>query len=210
MENKHIAEIHEIRKMMESSSRFLSLSGLSGVFAGIIALLGATAAFFYLDYDKRYFDAYEFFTQSKSMKYREIALFLIIDGALMIVGALASAIYFTSRKAKRKGLPLWDTIAKRMIINLAIPLITGGLFALLLIYHQIIYLIAPSTLIFYGLALLNGSKYTYDDLRLLAISEIILGLIATFFIGYGLIFWALGFGVLHIIYGVVMYYKYER
>jgi hypothetical protein len=44
----------------------------------------------------------------------------------------------------------------------------------------------------------------------LGICEIGLGLIASIYMGYGLLFWAVGFGVLHIIYGIVMYMKYER
>lgn len=97
-----------------------------------------------------------------------------------------------------------------MLINLFIPLTAGGIFCLILLYHQIIYLIAPATLLFYGLALLNASKYTIYEIRYLGISEIVLGLVSAILIGYGLLFWAIGFGILHIIYGVVMYLRYER
>ena len=114
------------------------------------------------------------------------------------------------RKAKRKGLPVWDSTAKRLLLNLLIPLATGGLFCLVLLYHRQVGMIAPATLIFYGLALLNASKYTLNDIRYLGILEIIIGLIASVYIGYGLLFWAVGFGVLHIVYGIVMYSKYEK
>ena len=65
-------------------------------------------------------------------------------------------------------------------------------------------------LIFYGLALINSSKYTFFEIRYLGIAEIVLGLIASVFVSSGLILWAAGFGLLHIIYGIIMYYKYER
>jgi hypothetical protein len=65
-------------------------------------------------------------------------------------------------------------------------------------------------LIFYGMALLNGSKYTYHEIRALGILEVLLGLIASMNLGHGLLFWALGFGVLHIIYGVLVWYRHER
>jgi hypothetical protein len=58
--------------------------------------------------------------------------------------------------------------------------------------------------------LINASKYTFNDIRYLGFCEIILGLGAAVYVGYGLYFWALGFGILHIIYGAMMYYKYER
>ena len=69
---------------------------------------------------------------------------------------------------------------------------------------------APASLIFYGISLVNASKYTLTDIRYLGVMEIILGLINTQFIDYGLYFWATGFGLLHIIYGAMMWWKYER
>lgn len=137
-------------------------------------------------------------------------LFLLLDSIIVLILAVASATFFTIRNARKKGIPIWDKTAKRLLINILIPLVAGGLFCLILLYHGQIYLIAPATLLFYGLALLNAGKYTLNDVRYLGICEIILGLIASVFIGYGLIFWAFGFGVLHIIYGTVMYYKYEK
>ena len=123
----------------------------------------------------------------------------------MLTGA-----FFTWRKAQRDGLQIWDGTALRMAINLAIPLGTGAVFGLILLYHNLIGLIAPVCLIFYGLALINASKYTFNDIRFLGIIQIVLGLLSSVYVGYGLIFWALGFGVFHVIYGALMYFKYER
>lgn len=44
----YIDDLKEIRSMMEKSSRFISLSGLSGVSAGIVALAGAVMAWWYI------------------------------------------------------------------------------------------------------------------------------------------------------------------
>ena len=203
-QKEHLQALTDIRSMMERSSRCISLSGLSGVFAGIFALIGAYLAYlqmgsFYEDYRNiSYLD-------SLSMT----IIFLEIAGAVLIA-SLTVGTLLTIRNSKRKGIKVWDNSAKRLLINLGIPLVAGGLFCLVLLYHGIIGLVAPATLIFYGLALINASKYTFNDIRYLGILEIILGLAASFFIGYGLIFWAIGFGVLHIIYGAVMYFKYER
>ena len=114
------------------------------------------------------------------------------------------------RNSIQKGVPIWGTMAKLTLINLFIPLIAGGIFCLVLLYHHIISLVAPATLVFYGMALFNAGKYTLKEIRVLGILEMLLGLIACFFVGYGLIFWAVGFGILHIIYGTVMYTRYER
>ena len=104
---------------------------------------------------------------------------------------------------------VWDSTARRMVISLFVPLATGGIFCLILLYHHLVFLMAPSTLLFYGLALINASKYTLHEARVLGISEVILGLMAAWLVGYGLLFWAIGFGVLHIFYGLMMYFRYE-
>ena len=209
--NNSSDQLTEIRNLMERSSRFLSLSGLSGVSAGIVALLGATVAFFYMDYDLRYFDPETFFANRPDKGSMVVSLMpIFIDGLAMIFLALGLAVFFTARKAKQQGLLLWSNVSRLLLINLFIPLIAGGLFCMVLTYYGIIFLVAPATLIFYGLALINAGKYTLSEIRWLGISEVILGLIASVFAGYGLIVWAIGFGILHIVYGLVMYYRYER
>ena len=124
--------------------------------------------------------------------------------------SLVTGYIFTLRKAKKQNLNVWDNTTKRMVVSLSIPLVAGGIFCLILIKHQVVGLIAPSTLIFYGLALLNASKYTFNDVKYLGVLEIILGLVSAYYIGRGLLFWAVGFGILHIIYGTVMYFKYDQ
>jgi hypothetical protein len=197
--------VREIRDLMNKSSRFISLSGLSGVCAGIFALIGAAVAFWYLGLS--FYEPTNYYYIESANKF---IIFFCADAATVLVTSILASIYFTTRKAKRQGLPIWDKTAQRMLINLLLPLVVGGLFCLALLLHGFAILVAPATLIFYGLGLLNASKYTLHDLRYLAISEIILGLIASFLSGYGLLFWAIGFGILHIVYGWFMYHKYEN
>ncbi|MEM9822994.1 MAG: hypothetical protein AAF985_18080 [Bacteroidota bacterium] len=196
---------------MERSSRFISLSGLSGVAAGIFALLGAAAVYLYLDispFDGKRIYYVEALTAHKwGMDY---LTFFLLDAALVLLLALAAGIFFTTRKAKRKGQKIWDPLTIRLLSNLMIPLAAGGIFCLGLLYHGEFGLVAPATLIFYGMACVNASKYTLSDIRYLGLLEIALGLIAVFNVGYGLEFWAIGFGFLHIIYGTLMYFKYDR
>jgi hypothetical protein len=207
--NQPLEDLREIRNMMERSTRFISLSGLSGISAGLIALAGAAIAFFLLSYDQRYFEPGNYFSPG-SDHYNGFIPALIMDAAIVLISALLFSFYFTYKRARKKGLPLWDNTTRRMLIALSLPLVAGGVFCLVLIFHHIIYLIAPATLIFYGLALISASYFSLSELKFLGISELLLGLIASVFVGYGLIFWAAGFGVLHIIYGFRMYLKYER
>ena len=208
-EKEPIQQLNEIRSLMERSSRFMSLSGLSGISAGIVALIGAGVAFFYLDFDQRYFDINRYFAEMTYAKFNSSWLFIALDALIVLMLALLSSVYFTTRKARKHGLKVWDNTARRLLINMLIPLSAGGIFCLVLVYHHLVFLVAPATLIFYGLALVNASKYTLHEVRLLGISEIFLGLLASWLVGYGLLFWAFGFGVMHIFYGMIMYFRYE-
>jgi len=207
-QEQQLEQIKEIRSMMERSSRFISLSGLSGVFAGFFALAGAGA--FYVFINKQlnygYTDLAKEVPIDISLTFKR---FCILDGAAVIALSLLFAMFFTTRLAQSKGQKIWDATAQRMLINLAIPLIAGGIYCLVLLKYGWFGLVAPTTLIFYGLALFNASKYTLSEIRWLGISEITLGLIGCNFIGYGITFWALGFGIFHIIYGLFMYVRYE-
>lgn len=219
-QNEHLQTLTEIRSLMERSSKFLSLSGLSGIAAGIVALIGATIAYLYFDMDFFQINAdYVRRGVENEVSYRTTYTkwgikpipFLLLDGFIVLTLALSLGFYFSIRKAKKHNYKFWDNTAKRLMINLSLPLIAGGIFALILLFkYDLVELIPSVTLIFYGLALLNGSKYTLDEVRYLGISEIALGLISTWFVSYALFFWALGFGVLHIIYGALMYQKYDR
>ncbi len=213
-QNEHLENLSQIRSLMERSSRFISLSGLSGVAAGLFAIIGALAGYYYLmtqvpssNGSASYYDYGR--TATGGINY-DFYIFFITDALLVLTASLVTGIILTIRKAKQKGHSYWDATAKRLLINLLIPLVTGGLFCLILLYHGLVGLIAPAMLVFYGLSLINASKYTLDDIRYLGICEIGLGLVSSVYIGYGLVFWAIGFGVLHIIYGMVMYNKYEK
>ncbi len=207
--NEELQALSEIRSLMERSSRFISLSGLSGVFAGLFALLGVWIVCWRYNLSIWIPGYYQLAILDNGELNTGFSLFVFAVAMGVLIASFLTGIILTKRKAKEQDQSIWDPIAKRLLINLMIPLITGGLFCLVLIYHGFVGLLAPVTLIFYGLALINASKYTLEDIRYLGICEIILGLLASYYIGFGLLFWAVGFGLFHIIYGIVMYKKYE-
>lgn len=211
-QQQSIEDLQHIKKMMERSSRFISLSGLSGISAGVCALIGAWLAYPYvLGYKEYIIDVNAALAQAMAQDYSIILntwLFWIAAGTFF--AALISAFIFTWIKSKKEGIPLWGKAAKRLSINISIPLIVGAVFLFKLIHFGTFGLLAPGCLIFYGLALINASRYTLDEVRYLGYLQIILGMINLWFVGYGLYFWALGFGIMHIIYGTYMWWKYER
>ncbi len=211
-QQQSIEDLQHIKKMMERSSRFISLSGLSGISAGVCALIGAWLAYPYVSGDKDHIiDVNVALVQAIAEDYSIILntwLFWIAAGTFF--AALISSFIFTWLKSKKEGVPLWGHTAKRLLINVSIPLIVGAIFLFKLIHFGTFGLVAPGCLIFYGLALINASRYTLDEVRYLGYLQIILGMVNLWFVGYGLYFWAIGFGMLHIIYGIYMWWKYER
>ena len=202
----YIRDISEIRSMMERSTKFLSLSGWAGIMAGIYALIGA-----YLAYKVFNFNPDEIIDPSFSEGGYITGLFNLILLAIAIFAmAIGTAIYFSQRRALRRNERLWNATSRRLLINMSIPLIVGGMFILIIMSKGLIGLIAPLTLIFYGLSLYIASKFAYDDLKILGLANIALGLISSYFIGCGLLLWALGFGVGHIVYGIYVHFKYEK
>ncbi len=209
MENeKYLRDISEIKNMMNRSSRFISLSGLAGVFAGFYAIIGAVIAKVLLSNNGADYNDFELVSDTSLESDLGFQLFMVAVAVLLL--AIGTAVFLTTRKARKNDQKIWDSTSKRLLINFFAPLVAGGIFCLVLLQYGLIGLIAPSMLIFYGLALIHGSKYTFGDLKSLGYANLILGLIATQFMGYGLYFWATGFGIFHIIYGIWMYNKYDR
>ena len=204
MNQKHQEDLSHIRSMMERSSRFISLSGLSGVFAGLSALIGGLYV-----YQLFKVNGLDYFDGNSKIYSEDLVSELFFIALIILFFALTFGIFFTIRKSKNYNLPIWTTATKKMLVNLAIPLAVGGVFCLALLYHQIYVLIAPATLLFYGLALINAEKYTFSDIKYLGFCELILGSASLFFLGYGLVFWIIGFGILHILYGLIVFKKYK-
>jgi uncharacterized membrane protein len=205
---KSIEDIRTIRKMMEESTRFLSLSGLSGIFAGVFAITGALIAYF-LILNNGSIQQDEYFRILTEKETQILRWKLIADALCVLILSIVFSLWFSSHKAKREGKIFWSPVSKRLLISMLIPLITGGIFIIVLLLQNNMQLVVPGLLIFYGLALVNAGKFTYDEVFYLGILEIITGLVSAFFSGWGIIFWVFGFGILHIVYGVIMYRKYE-
>ncbi|WP_350293524.1 hypothetical protein [uncultured Croceitalea sp.] len=199
-ENKYLDDISQIKDLMSRSSRFISLSGLSGIMAGIYAIAGALITYlFLLPEPGTYLTLH-------SWNFKLILIILIAVASLSIL----TAYLLTSKKAKKNNEKIWDATTKRLLVSFLVPLITGGIYILIKLSSQHYGLTGSLMLIFYGLALVNASKYTIGNIKYLGYAEIILGLICSAMPGYGFWFWVIGFGFLHIIYGSLVYIKEEK
>ncbi len=199
--------LKDIKQLMERSSRFISLSGWSGIAAGVCALIAA-----FLVAQKAGCWRINECLLGRLTAGEEVLLQrdLYLIAILTFIAAFFSALFFTWLRSKKTKVPVWGIVARRLMWNVAIPLAAGAVFLYRLAELQQYELVAPGCLVFYGLALVNASRFTLIEIRYLGYAEILLGLINCWCIGYGLHFWAIGFGVLHIVYGAIMWWKYER
>ncbi len=200
VQSRNLAELRHIKNMMERSSRFISLSGFSGISAGICALIGAWLAV----------QSIAVYVHEKTITADQLVAKLVLIAGSIFIAALICAFIFTYIRTRKQGIPMWSATTYRMLANLSIPLIAGGFFVLRLIVLKEYQLVAPACLIFYGLALTSVAKYTLGEIRYLGYFELLLGIVNLWIPGYSIIFWSIGFGVLHIIYGYIMWWKYER
>ncbi len=199
-EKDYLKDISEIKNLMNKSSRFISLSGLSGIFAGGYAIAGAIIAYFFL-FPKA--------GDSLTLHSWNFKMLLVLLASVLVL-SVVTAFLLTTRKAKKNNEKIWDATTRRLLLNFIIPLVTGGIYILIKLSSQHYGLTASLMLIFYGLALVNASKFTLGNIKYLGYTEIILGLICAAIPGYGFWFWILGFGVVHVTYGIVMYLQEKK
>jgi hypothetical protein len=196
----HERNLLEIRAMMERSSKFVWISGWAGIIAGFFALTGAYIAYAIFNFNPDVID----YQPANGM---QPVIFL---GIAIWVLAAAAATLLSYNQAKHHREKLWNATSRRLLYNMSVPFFAGGLLILILIAKNMVGLVAPISLVFYGLAVYNASKYTFEEVGIMGIVQIILGLAGAWFIQYGLLIWALGFGVVHIIYGICILFKYKR
>ncbi|HTX19859.1 MAG TPA: hypothetical protein VMG34_14485 [Bacteroidota bacterium] len=191
--DERLNDLSEIRSLMEHSTKFLSLSGLSGVSAGTVGIA-----------------AYFIARQEMAHPWERTLAEYSLQAVVTLILALGLAVYFSTKMALKKKIPIWTPAAKHLVISLSVPLAAGGGFCYALVLHDLYWFIAPSMLLFYGLALLNSSKYTLKEIRALGYCQLLLGLCGSYWPDFGLLLWGVGFGLLHIVYGAAMYLKYEK
>jgi hypothetical protein len=206
-QQQSLEDLQHIKRMMERSSRFISLSGLSGIAAGLCALAGAWFAYQKINYRHS--------SDFRLQNVIDISGINLLNDLLWIatftfVAAFILAFIFTYLRSRKNKVPMMSAATVRLFWNTTIPVAVGGIFIVRMMQFGEYDLIAPACLIFYGLALVNGSKYTLGEIRYLGYGMLALGIMNLWYVGYGLYFWAMGFGILHIIYGAAMWYKHER
>lgn len=209
-ENEQLAAIQDMRDMMEKSTKFLSLSGLAGILVGTMAMIAGAIVYRVLDMPITHVNYLEYIMPFDDYGHSKQIQYLILDAVIVFVLAFIIGAIFAKKNAAKRGLSIWDATSRRLLYNMFLPVLFGAVFIFSLMYHRQLQFILPVMLTFYGLALFNASKYAFDEIRILGLLDILLGLVASFWIEGGLILWMIGFGILHIVYGSIIYSKYEK
>lgn len=203
MKEKYQEDLAEIRSVMHRSSRFLSLSGTSGIVVGFLGLAAA-----YLAYELVFRNTdYLKFSAVEIPAEQQLQLVFIAAGTLIV--SIVLTVLFTARQSRNRGESLWNHQSRRILYRLAVPLLAGGVASIILFSHGYIGLVIPLLLLFYGLGLFAASGITYAVVEVLGITQLLLGLLALLFVEQGIILWAAGFGVAHIVYGLIVRQKYK-
>ncbi len=205
-EKEYIKDLSDIREMMERSSRFLSLSGLAGVLSGIYAIAGAFIAYSVFGFNP---DSIDYIPSGADNHDTDVVNVILVAISILVL-ALATVVFLSGRNASKRGEKLWNNSSRRLLANMSVPLATGGILIIIFIFKNLVGLVAPVSLIFYGLALFGAGRLTLSEVRYLGITQIILGVAGFIFIPYSLVIWVLGFGFVNIVYGIYMHYKYEK
>jgi hypothetical protein len=206
--DQHLEDIKVIKKIMEESSRFLSLSGISGIIAGLLAVAGAVVAKLIITGASTAEEWYLVPFTADPAGHRTVIL-LFADMAVVLVLSLAAAVFFSSRKAGKSGHSAWTPVTRRMLASLLLPLVTGGLFIIITLSMVPGNVTVASTLIFYGLAVISAGKFTFGEIHWLGVLEVMTGLICLLLPQWSVFIWAFGFGVIHIFYGLFMHLRYK-
>jgi hypothetical protein len=206
--DQHLEDIKVIKKIMEESSRFLSLSGISGIIAGLLAIAGAVVAKLIITGTSPAEEWYSVPLTADPAGSRSVFL-LFADMAVVLVLSLAASVFFSSRKARESGHNAWTPVTRRMLTSLLIPLFTGGLFIIITLSRVPANVTVASTLIFYGLAVISAGKFTFGEIHWLGVLEVATGLVCLLLPEWSIFIWAVGFGVIHIFYGLFMHLRYK-
>lgn len=209
-QKEQLDAINDIKKLMERSSKFSALSGLSGIIVGFMAIICIGISYTILGITPLEPISYLSILNRDGAIDTELLKLLIINFSVVLLASFLTAIWLSNKNAVKKGEQIWDLTAKRMLFNFSIPMLAGGAYCFILFSQNHVELILPATLLFYGLALLNASKYTVDDIKYLGVLLVLLGLFASLYVDKALLLWGIGFGALHIVYGSFMYFKYEK
>ena len=172
-----------IRETMERAGSFTAVPGWGGIAMGISAIIAAVLA----------------------GKEQDPALWLRVWIIELIVAMLLASATMTL-KARRARTSLFMGPARRFAMAFAPPVMVGGVLTWALAWREQFELLPAVWLLLYGAGIIAGGMYSVRVVPIMGGLFFMLGLLALFLPGNLLL--ALGFGVLHIVFGSIIAWRY--
>jgi hypothetical protein len=169
-----------IRAAMERSSTFTAVPGLGGVVAGIIGLTAAIVG------------------AMQPTPGRWLGTWLVAACVAVVVQLVAMR-----RKASRAGLTLTGANGRRFALGMAAPLVAGAAITYELWATGDVAALPSAWLLLYGAAVLTGGIVSVPVVRAVGASFMVVGIAAILTpSGWGDAWLAIGFGGLHVGFGI--------
>src|SRR5437868_8349161 len=174
-----------IRETMENASSFTAVSGWGQCAIGLTALGAA--------YIAARQSAPGHFVTGGWIKVWLVAAFVSL--------ALSAGTMWL--KARAAELPLWSRPGRKLVLNFAPPALVGALLTLALARNGPTTLIPPTWLLLYGAGVITGGAFSVRIVPVMGLCFMLLGVVALFSPAVWVnVLMAVGFGGLHIIFGI--------
>jgi len=186
---------------MQQTSTYFSLRGWTGILLGIYGLL-----IVYLVHmlTNTYGDGFD---GSSQLPIALLEIAIMVFAVVTVLISLITLWIRAKRRAKRHNEKLWSSLSKKLRFHTLIPLLLFVIILIIIANKGYYSSITPLLLLLYGIFLLNLSRFSSGRLKYLAIADIFLAIIAYFVFDKEMLFLGLGFGIFHIIYGLMTFNK---
>ena len=185
--NAHEAEenLKMIRNLMERSTQYSTFSGLSGVFAGLVSIVGCLV------------------TQAMG-KVDDRPIEFIVTWAIVILVAVGADYLLTKRRAAEVGKRVLSRLGRQMVIAAIPGLGSGSLLTFYFMQHKMLANIFPVWMLAYGIAVCATGLFSQREVSALGAAFLVAGAFSLLLPVSGLLMMAITFGGFHIVYALVM------
>lgn len=212
MKEQEIQEtLSDIRNMMERSQKVLFLDGTAGIVAAVWALLGAVAVSLVL-YGTVSPLWGAWINPIRNSDWSTFFIVAIICAAVFCA-AFLTVWLMSKRRAERDGMEFkLDAGTRRLLGNFFTAMVVGGLVCLTPLFNGLWNMVPGYMLLFYGLALVLISPIAFkiSITKYFGYTEIMLGIAALALAPLGIMFWTIGFCILHLVWGIWFKIWFDR
>ena len=175
-----------IRQTMERATAFTAVPGWGGVGMGVLALAAATVA------------------ETRITRTEWLITWLATSALGLTLGGWTMA-----SKARRAGTTVFSYSGRRFVLSYVPPLLVGALLTGVLVRAGLWSALPGTWLLLYGTGVVTGGAFSVRVVPLMGLCFMVLGAAALFSpASWGNLLMAAGFGLLHIVFGLIIARRY--